>query len=501
MVEINDAVGLENLSHVYDTPVLQQLAMRLYAQIFSYLIKFMTWFTDRSRTRFLKSFNEHSLRLFEEELAQVKRISSLLSRQIQLHVSADVRVSKLLLEDLSGDIQYLLKFSEAEERQSRLRDAANAELLREVLRGQFEKTKDEVRECLLGVMSGYHEMIRSGVSGSGMANLLEQQASVGVRTPRRLSASPSLGGKRATPGLTQEERNLVPDADYGAVVESHTTTTPKSRRSPEVENELAEPASSSTDIRFESRHLEDYFSWEHVHPFLETPTPLLADAAFVARLNAFTTTANSQILYAHGQYHSQGDDVLRQAALTYMTLAQEAGVPVISYFCDLSHDEPPANRTRESVELCALLCAVIRQLVNLLPVQDADAALTLDGARFSAIDGTLRTWREALALFEDLVSRVRLPLLLFVIYGLNSLEDDAGGTTTEALEDLVHIVTQISTLRPSSGEGGIVKILFMTSGLSETLCRRLDEESQIACDSSTPRGARGSRRARQIVSY
>lgn len=175
MIEIDDAVRLENLSHVYDTPILSQLTMRLYAHIFCYLIKFMTWHTDSSITRFRKSFNESSLRLFEEDLGQVMQVSSLLSRQIQLHMSADVHISKLMLEGLNGDLHYLIRFSEVEERQSRIRDAANAEILRNVLRCQLEKTKDELKECFLGVMSSYGERVRRNISGSGMADLLEQQ--------------------------------------------------------------------------------------------------------------------------------------------------------------------------------------------------------------------------------------------------------------------------------------------------------------------------------------
>lgn len=187
MVEINDAVRLENLSHVYDTPVIEQLTMRLYAHVFSYLIKFMTWYTDRSVTRLLKSFNESSLRLFEDDLEQVKQVSGLLSRQVQLHMSADVRVSRMMLEDLSGDVRYLLRASEVEERQARIRDAANAEMVREVVRREIEKSRDEVKECMFGVMGSYSEMVRSGIAGGGMSSLLEQQVSETLRAIKRLS--------------------------------------------------------------------------------------------------------------------------------------------------------------------------------------------------------------------------------------------------------------------------------------------------------------------------
>lgn len=189
MLEINDAVSLNDLSHVYDTPVLQQLTMRLFTHIFLYLIKMMTWYTDRSRTRFLKSFNEDALRLFDEELAQVKQVSNLLSRQVQLYVSADVRVSKLLLEDLSGSMRYLLKYSEVDARFSRLQEAANAELIRNVVRCQLEKSKEEVKECILGHMTAYREAMRSGISGGGITNLLEQHASRSAQTSAQPSAA------------------------------------------------------------------------------------------------------------------------------------------------------------------------------------------------------------------------------------------------------------------------------------------------------------------------
>ena len=111
IVVFNNAVDWEHLSHVYNPTSLQQLTMRLYAKIFSYLIKFMTWFTGRSRMRFLKSFNGNTLVGFEQDLDQAKQVSTLLSRQIQLHVSTDSRISKLLLADLSGDMRYLVKFA------------------------------------------------------------------------------------------------------------------------------------------------------------------------------------------------------------------------------------------------------------------------------------------------------------------------------------------------------------------------------------------------------
>lgn len=173
---------------------------------------------------------------------------------------------------------------------------------------------------------------------------------------------------------------------------------------------------------------------------------------------------------------------------------------MVSYFCELSHDEPAASRTRESMELSALMYAMIRQLVNFLPVRDADMAVPFNAARFSALDGTLRTWKEALSIFEDLVIGARLPLMLFVIHGLNVVEDDFEHSTVDALEEFVHCLAGISG-PISTSEGRICKVLFATSGLSETLSGLLDERNVISCRSTSHGGPRQSRRARKIVSY
>lgn len=173
IVTINDAVKLENLSHVYDSQPLQQLTMRLYTQIFSYLIKFMTWYTERSGKRFLNSFNETKLQLFEDDLTEVKDISNLLSRQIHLHMSADVKVTRIMLEDCRRDLKYIRLTSEMNDRHARLRDAANAELVQNVVRGGLQEIKGEVMET---IMQGFNELLRRGLAGEGLTSLLTEQA-------------------------------------------------------------------------------------------------------------------------------------------------------------------------------------------------------------------------------------------------------------------------------------------------------------------------------------
>jgi hypothetical protein len=247
------------------------------------------------------------------------------------------------------------------------------------------------------------------------------------------------------------------------------------------------------DVKFKSRHLEDYFEWERIYPISETPRPLFADATFVMRLRSFTTTMESQILYAHGQYQPEG------SAAGYVSLARESGVPVVSYFCQLSHQEPAGSRTRESVELTALLYSMIRQLIDLLPAEFSCPAPIFDETRFASLDGSLRTWELATSLFVDVTRCVNLPLLLFVIDGLNLVEDDFEQSRSRELEQLLTCFKQLV----DSGSDGdyVVKVLFTTAGLSGSLCQALDERDIVPCDVSSPGERRRSGRGRQVILY
>jgi hypothetical protein len=201
-VAINDAVNMVQKMQVYDTPALQQLTMRLYTQIFSYLSKFMAWFTDRSSKRFLKSFNENISRTFQDDLDQIKEISGLLAQQIQLHMSADVRVSKLLHENTNGDMKYLIKLHEAEQKRSRLRDTAYADLIQDSLHCQFQKSREEIESCLQGVMKEYYERMRREISGAAITGLLQHQAL--YQTP----VAPRLLEFSSSHGMTSGDRGL-----------------------------------------------------------------------------------------------------------------------------------------------------------------------------------------------------------------------------------------------------------------------------------------------------
>lgn len=256
---------------------------------------------------------------------------------------------------------------------------------------------------------------------------------------------------------------------------------------------------SSENMELMTRHFEASFDPSHIFPFLHSSGSLIGETSFVARLDTFTTSMKSEMLYAYSPFRGEASSLLRQSIATYISLAKRANAPVVSYFCSLSHGEPPENRTAESVELCGLLYALTRQVVALLSGDSEVPASVLNPQRLGRLDGTLRTWDEAVDLFVDLVECANLPLLFIVVDGLNLLEDDFEHSTDGRLESLVDCFRKL--VRSSAEDGRIVKILFTTAGLSGPLRRELDDDEMMLCEESVPGRRKKRPKARQVIAF
>ncbi|KAH8894174.1 hypothetical protein GQ53DRAFT_839826 [Thozetella sp. PMI_491] len=482
IIEINEAVGAtQRETFMRPTPALQQLAMRLYTHVFSYLTRFMTWFTDRSRKRFLHSFNENLRDIFEQDLANIRKICSLISRHIQIQIAVDANASRFYSEAAYDNTRFILDLQEAETKNTRIRDAANAELFQHVLRQGLTKSNSEMAECMRNIMGEYMENVRRQVTGEALVKLLEQQASDGVAAIRRQLSSSDVPRSR-----------LLRLSSYASTASGQETPLSRSQASllEQLTDNEDEPAClRGDDVKLWSRHLEDYFDREHCFPLVDPQRPLLVDANFVASLKRFTLTMESQILYAHGEYQEEDDDMLRHSAAQYVVLCRSSKVPVVAHFCSLSHDEPPPNRTRETMELAALLYSMIRQVIDILPVE-LPAGAPFGKTRFQEVDGTLRTWDQALKLFADVVRHVQLPVLVFVIDRVNVLEVGSSGANVS--RKLGALVDCLRALRETVAERGqIIKVLFTTAGLSPSLVERIDIRDTVNCEtSSASRGRR-----------
>ncbi|KAJ0124393.1 hypothetical protein J7T55_005731 [Diaporthe amygdali] len=461
VIAINDAVALVQGNQVYNTPQLQQLSMRLYTGVFSYLRKFMTWFTSKSRKRLLWSLNENLEQTFADDLEQVKSTSALLSQQIQLHMSIDVRISNLKIDKTNWALNYLISLIQNEEAQRRLQSATSERFFEKLFLENFQKSNDELKEALSNMMDGFKEVMRQAVSGEAMGNILERQASIELDT----------GDQHSTASIT----SLIDDAQNQILTDQSLNST----------------SQQEEDIKLWSAHLEDHYSSEQVYPFPDVPQQYYAETAFVSRLSAFTTTLESQILYAMAQFQPSGRNLLRFSAAKYANLARTHGVPVISFFCSPLPDEP--------WQLTALLYSLIRQIVELLG-DDIPASAQLTKARFQHLDGSMDSWDEALRLFSDLVRWIRLPQLLFVIDGVNLLGNDSEDALQEKVRAFGRALKELA--HPGAVTDCIFKVLFTTAGRSSSLFEELDSDQIVMCNLSSSVGAGGvSRKSRRFLLY
>lgn len=245
-----------------------------------------------------------------------------------------------------------------------------------------------------------------------------------------------------------------------------------------------EPLCAREDIKSAAQRLERYCNFPHVFPYGEATGGLLAEANFVSKLEDFTTAMDSRILYAYSRYQAEESRLLFDSTAAYVTFATARGIPVVSYFCELTPDAAPSGRTRESVELCAMLYTMIAQVIDYLPEELEAPEPSFTREYLAGLDGTLRTWDAAIGFFEDLLAAVRVRVLLFVVHGLNLLEDDLRGSTTGKLDQVVGC---LRSLVRAGGSDRIVKILFTTSGLSKPLIAGIEEHETVSCSPNLAR--------------
>lgn len=433
--------------------------MRLYTGVFGYLKKFMTWFRSKSIRRLLWSLNENLAQTFADDIQQVKSTSTLISQQIQLYMSMDVRISKLQGQGTNRALKHLISLIENAEAQRKLQVATSERLFERMLSARPQMSDDELNKIATRILSGINEAVRQTISAQAMGDILERQASIEIDT----------GGQHSSSVKTSNT------GDFGDKFST--------------DQSFSLPSQREQDTRLWSAHLEDHYSSKQIYPFPETPQEFYAETDFVSRLSEFTTTLGSQVLYATARFRPSGQNLLRLSAAKYAFLARTNEVPVISFFCLPLSDDPG--------QLIALLYALIRQAVELLEDSTSTSA-HLTEENFNALEGMVDTWDSALQLFSETVRNIRLPQLVFVIDGVNLLEDDFDQDAQERMRGLVRVLKEIAC--PDAVKDCIIKVLFTTAGRSSCLCEELDSDQIVVCDVSAPVGT-VPRKSRRFLLY
>ncbi|POS71771.1 hypothetical protein DHEL01_v209834 [Diaporthe helianthi] len=432
VIAINDAVALVQGNQAYNTPRLQELSMRLYTGVFGYLTKFMTWFRSKSIKRMMRSLNEDLAQTFADDVQQVKSTSSLISQQIQLYMSVDVRISKLEGQRTNSVLKHLISLIENGEEQKRLQVSTQERVFERMFTARFQKSPDELERFAVKVVDGFCAALRQNISGQAVGSILELQASREIDTGDQHSSD--------------------------SVVESFNAGGFGDKPALEADQNLRLPPLQEQDMKLWSAHLEDHYNSEHIYPFTDVPQGFYAESLFISHLTEFTTALESQVLYAVARFRPEGLNLLRLSAAKYANLSRINDIPVISFFCTSLMDDPGQQ--------IALLYALIRQTVEL--IDDSTTTSTgLTEEEIRNLEGTAATWDSGLRIFSEMVRNIRLPRLVFVIDGVNILEDDCDHAAQGRMQGLVRVLKDLAC--PGAVRDCNIKVLFTTADWSSCL--------------------------------
>ena len=229
-------------------------------------------------------------------------------------------------------------------------------------------------------------------------------------------------------------------------------------------------------LLFSSR-LEDHINRDRIVIEHDGSSVTYMDWQVVSALEDWTTSG-SQILCIVGPNQAVDMSPTTMVATQYMVSANQANIPIISYFCELPRPRTklPRGMTAEMSGLVSLIYALIRQLIELLP-SFMSCTEGLGEQRFTKLDGRVDSLDEAIAVLGELLD-LSPPMLFCVIDGFETLDDRS---TTK------HMTAFVNTLRGhkiyrsplSKGSDRVLKILLTTAGRSRNLLADLKDEELV----------------------
>ena len=237
------------------------------------------------------------------------------------------------------------------------------------------------------------------------------------------------------------------------------------------------------DVQLYSRRLETFFDGDAIGGNVredDQETDTFVDWSIASALQDWTVTADSRLLCIVGPHQAARQSMTSFIAAKYVASANKAKIPVISFFCEISHNQVSKNSTPEVTALIALVYALIRQLINLLPFALAPGN-ELGPKTFEGLDGNLNTWVSAIAVLKTLLD-LSPPVLLCVIDGFELLDDES---TRQCLVEFVDILRIRSRgYDKSKGSKRTFKILFTTAGRSRCLLGQLADNELVFVEQS-----------------
>ncbi|KAI1744782.1 hypothetical protein F4680DRAFT_405956 [Xylaria scruposa] len=413
---------------MYHTREMMQLIADFYAHIFVFLSDVMGWITEKKRKRLLDSFNEKFFQKFEHQIDMIKQRSERIRNFAAQCSRAEQRLTRETVEDLAQDIRLGLIGQKRQEAEV----AYHAERIeRELNEGRRER--QQLRE------DGKNFRLLA----DRIINMLEDKAIIWIGDTRSIDIAKMIS---MTEGYSPGFPSQLLTGDYSSMGSPMSTDW------------------TSEDILLNSKHLEDFFHRDRIRLEDDRFGRIGVSANVIRRLSDWMKDSTSLFLWLEGPHiDADGiDNPMSVLANRVIHLAEQSRVPTISYYCELRRSEPlrAGNDSREAQSSISLICALIRQMTELL-LPAFQARVDLSGGRFRVLDGCILSWSESVRVFRDL-----LPLMpdtiLCVIDGLHWLDDRS---TDRCLEELIQAMrcTKLRVLLTTTGRSACLRQQLNTS--------------------------------------
>jgi hypothetical protein len=164
---------------------------------------------------------------------------------------------------------------------------------------------------------------------------------------------------------------------------------------PEDPTAATKQISAKSQLQESSRDLEDHISNSIDTNSLLSSGHVFADHAIVHALQNWSAATTSQMLWIMGASERLYPSASTFLAASIVNSSDSLNIPLLQLFCDW-----PGKAEEKAV--IHMIYSLIRQLIEFLPLSIENSA-NLCTARFHALDGSVKTWDEALSILSELL--------------------------------------------------------------------------------------------------
>lgn len=453
---------------------MQNAIAKFYIAVFLLLADVAKWYNSSSWKKFRNSLHENFHQAYAQRLQTVERLSATVRRVADAGTAAEVRVTRLTLQELQTEIGDLRAGLEG-------RDRERAELARqyhEEQMKQHERTReqdklnhDETRQSVVDQLS---QLLRSQTFNEEIAKYLI--AAMRKEAQRDAFHDPILvANLQMSPG--------------------HATTAASDLPTARPENKAGAPDAGSPNIgqlqRFAERLL-DYVPTGSVGvEYSDAALESFFDVDLVVAVEEWVNTGSSRLKYMESSAISTDTPDITLVARRVVLAADALKLPTIAFFCELPAEDGEdeergalqSGGPDEEAPLLGLVYSLTYQILSLLPPQDQQDKIQSED-RVRTLDGSPSCWGDALTLFKDVLS-LAPPWLMCVVDAISSFEEGQ----EQEMRDLVAAFREAA-----EAPGKMLKVLFTCSQTSFCLLEELNaDELEIIASGGPASGLTGRR--------